>query len=1056
MKKEYAYRWLLPICLIAIFFPQFVNAQIPSLRQTTNSSIRLRLNQRFYSNGDMLSARLLMKTALPVPNAFVVIVSPRTGDAEGLKLMTVSTTEYATPDKLKIEYGTGKKENDGVLYVQPGETIVAYYYNTDLTKKEPVKQPVNIKSNNNNKAEADMVAEFAMIRGQENYQQQFIVGKNYALFPNEAADNASTILVQGEMPVQIANSQLIYYSKDGKELKEFLEYSKGQLISSQGNANLVQVSVKDQNINDLGQLRQFLGYKQKVVSSNPDALKLIQFCELANLDGYAVSLNPRMQSNTTDAVAVEKYFANPPGTGEVIPGSFTQNTTNIVKAWNYMAIWDKDNTRINVGIIDMGFSTNNDFRNGSTMTQCVASVLGVSCSPNAAQGVPTVGASLFGERVWHGNGVEARIGGVLNNNFGTAGTGGQVVVPILIKMSGVETYAFNIGGAIRTAVNNGAHVINISAGFPCRALTSLGDFTFCDPGTRTAICAALFPIVETGAIIACSALGFIPFAGPFLVAGCIAIATTVYITACIAQIAIGNPGDVISQAVQFAKSRGVPVVASAGNFISPTSLPAELRPFIDLREGRMTVEEWQIVPAGLPDVICVGAAAPSSPFANTQVFGARVDVWGPEDGKFFAPARADVMPAPGDMGVLSPIEFSGTSATAPFITGLVADAMALNPQLNRSTSTSLSSIPGSIRSMLSSTAWQNGVVPLPADARRRNLVNPIAFLKAVVAMPGSPIPTFPASIYGDAWNTDRNENANDVTPTLLLVGARGMTTNGSITMIPGTEGASNIVDKDLFRVQGVGGTGSGALQIRLRTPTGSRFGNLTIRGVEGTTIRFIRTETISTTEEEKIFEGPSMITGVIGTFSVEGQTEADDNIYFLRVGEATTPAAETVTAISLSDIGELCPTTLVSGDREFGGGPLINVTARLERTADESGIDIIINYRAEETGGDHTTATGEFRQRVFNVAAGTRIVSLAAATSSSSVVNFRGAGAGAEFGICNEGVVQDAPVTGGLIRRIVVVGDTGGNDVSAGGGCRCDTKIRSISFNPVTISTAAR
>ena len=76
--------------------------------------------------------------------------------------------------------------------------------------------------------------------------------------------------------------------------------------------------------------------------------------------------------------------------------------------------------------------------------------------------------------------------------------------------------------------------------------------------------------------------------------------------------------------------------------------------------------------------------------------------------------------------------------------------------------------------------------------------------------------------------------------------------------------------------------------------------------------------------------------------------------------------------------------------------------------------------------------------------------------TSSSVVNFRGAGAGAEFGICNEGVVQQAIVTGGLIRRIVVVGDTGGNDVSAGGGCRCDTKIKSINFNPVTITTLPR
>lgn len=1051
-------KMFLIVCAGIFFNTSTLNAQ--KLTKASSSSVNLKLNQRFYNSGEAISAKVTFKAALPVYNNFVVFVSPRTGDAEGLEIKANGASEYITLGQLKVQAGIPTKKNDGLLSVQPGEVIVAYYYNTELKAK---------KQRQGN--QPDVVCEFAFIRDGLSNQANFSINNKYAMSKDEAADNASTILVAGEVPVQIERNRLIYYSKNQQELGEFVKYSNCKIIatmpgdnSKTGQNYLVEVPVNEQNLNDLGQLRKFLGFKQKVFCSSEDALKLVQFCALANLDGYTVSLNPRLQFNKGASDSTFNYFINPPDAGEEIPASFTQGLTDIRKVWNFMAIWDMDTRRVNVGIIDMGFHTNPDYRNAATMRECVADATTVRCSPGAAQGLPTVGASFFGPSIWHGNGVVSRIAGVLNNGFGTAGTGGQVAVPILIKVSGAETYAFNIGGAIRSAVNNGAQVINLSAGFPCRALTSLGDFTYCEPGVRTAICAALFPIVSAGSIIACSALGWIPFAGPVLVGVCIAAVNTAYIAVCVAQIGIGNPADVMSSAIQFAKSRGVPLIASAGNILSASdlsSVPAELIPFINLDPNRMKVEEWNIVPAMLADVICVGAAHPTAstrttnfppfiPFGNNQVFGNRVDIWAPEDGKYFAPERADVLPPAGAADVVHH-GFGGTSASAPFITGLVANAMALNPQLNRNTSTSLSSIPGNILSLLTTTAWQNRV-SLPDDPRRRNLVNPIAFLKAAVAMTGSSIPTFPSSVYGDTWNIDRDEDANDMTPTPLLT---GMSKSGSIIMIPGADGAANIVDKDRFEVRYLRSISS-PLQLRLRTPIGSRFGNLTIRGSGSTVISFISTNIVSATEEEKLFEGPPMILGTLPTFTVEGQTEADDNIYFLRVGDAPRPPTSTPGVITLTNIGELCPTTLVSGDREFGGGPLININAQLEITADESGIDAVISYRAEETGGDLTTATGQFRRRVFNAATGTRIVSISSSTSASAVVNFRGVSAGSEFGICNEGVLQVAPVTGGLIQRIVVVGDTGGDDVSSGGDCRCDTKIKSISFNPVSIATLAR
>ncbi|MCX6319394.1 MAG: S8 family serine peptidase [Bacteroidetes bacterium] len=1031
------------------------------LVKASSSTVTMKLNQRFYSNGDLISATVKNGVIAPMYQQFIVFVSPKTGDAEGLKLKNGSASELITEGQLKISVGGTVGKNDGMLTTQAGEVITAYYYLTDIKGEKPAA--------NKNKKDADVVCEFAFIRGNENYLSRFQINKKYALDPSEDATNAISLLVEGQLPVQVAKNQAIFYSNSGQQWKEFQEYSQCKLLGSipsgkntGGDAYLVEIPVKDQNISDLGQLRTFLGYNQKVFCSNEEGLKLVQFCALANLNGYTLSLNPRMQFYGTNKGS-DKWigeYANPPGTGESIPPSFTDVRTNIPKVWNYMAVWDRDVVPINVAVLDFGFAPTPDFRNSATMVQCEVSPLtGIRCAPGTALGIPTVGASLFGGRVWHGTGVQARAAAVLNNNFGTAGTGGQVAVPMILKMSGSEAYAFSIAGAIRSAVDNGAHVINLSGGFPCRALTSLGDFSYCDPAVRGAICAALFPIVEAGAVIACSALGWIPFAGPFLVGGCIATATSAYITACIAQFAIGNPGEIMSGAVQYAKSRGVPVVVSAGNMMDESDLsgvPAELRPFINLDPNRMTVEDWEIVPAGLPDVICVGATQPSGSYLNTQFFGRRVDIWAPEDGFYMAPESGERPAGPGNPIVLK-TDFNASSSAAPFIAGLVADAMALNPQLNRNVSSNITGIVPAIRNMLSTSAWSAAELPADATARRRNLINPIRFIKAAGFADGSPVPNVSDGIYGNNWNIEATESLDDVTPTAITYSTAGSLHNGTIIRIPGADGAPAIVDVDRFRLnvpssyRPVSGE---TVILKLRTPTGSRFGNLTIRG---TGITFSRREVVSAAEEELIFQGAAVRPGTSIDFSVEGATPDQDNLYLLRVGNISLPPATITRTVNLTDITtELCPTTLERGDREFGGGPRINIVANLVVTADGSGLDVVISYRAEEMGGDRTTATGSFRQRVFNASAGTRIVSVVATTATSAVTNFMGAGAGAEFGICNEGVVQEPPVTGGLIRRIVVVGDSGGNDVSAGGGCRCDTKIKSVQFNQVLINTAPR
>jgi Ricin-type beta-trefoil lectin domain-like len=172
---------------------------------------------------------------------------------------------------------------------------------------------------------------------------------------------------------------------------------------------------------------------------------------------------------------------------------------------------------------------------------------------------------------------------------------------------------------------------------------------------------------------------------------------------------------------------------------------------------------------------------------------------------------------------------------------------------------------------------------------------------------------------------------------------------------------------------------------------------------------------------------------------------------------ATTSQGERAETVTLNNIStELCPKTLEVGDRFFYGGPVINAIILLEKTPDEKGIDAVISYKAAETARDNTTVIGTFRQRVYTASPGIRVAGIEADYFQSKVVNFTGRGAGADGRICNEGHAEVPPVSGSSVREIVVVGDTGFNDVSEGGGCRCDTKIKSIKFNPVRIRVANR
>lgn len=165
--------------------------------------------------------------------------------------------------------------------------------------------------------------------------------------------------------------------------------------------------------------------------------------------------------------------------------------------------------------------------------------------------------------------------------------------------------------------------------------------------------------------------------------------------------------------------------------------------------------------------------------------------------------------------------------------------------------------------------------------------------------------------------------------------------------------------------------------------------------------------------------------------------------------------SNTVT-ITPEPLGILCPNRKIRGDAEFGGGPLISCSISLQINGGGTLLDAVVSFTAVETGGDQSTVDQIFRQQIWTPPAGMRITGITSAMTS-SCTNFRGPNAGEEVLECHDGaVISLMPITGSLVNLIQVIGDTGSDDISDDDNCGCDTQIRRISFNPITVTLGPR
>lgn len=742
----------------------------------------VRLDKLVYDDGDQCVANVLFADAADIrPHNLLLLVSPATGDYEFVTLGAPSPAHVQTSAPLQLQVAGAVTPTDNKLHVGPGGKFLALYF---------YQLPGRI-------GQGD--AGQGILPGQPYYSLDFglmydpaVSGVSVQITPGIALQpdeenrppghrRLGTLAVEGRPGIlQLATEDLVAFPgpdnrlhpSPADRLAELLGRIDGSVLREDsyllenhppGVWKLCRLSDapaaharRAARIRYLPQLLALCGVSGRYHASNERTLAVLATGLEMWLEGFNCALNPRLEW-PVDLSAPEGIFAADSDLGREFSDSMLspdgeflddplQQQRDLFAA---VAMQDHDTVPVRAAFLDLGFAPNPDFRGYPDSIPQFNVSTGIA-GPHAAEG-PGTFRSESGAAKWHGNGTVTVAGGVFGNRYAFAGPAGQVMRPTLFKLNEAE-FAFECGAAIERAVVSGVDVINISAGFPCRILTVLGPIRICSVEDRAAVAAAIQALVAAANGLICAASPAIDAFLPGLGALACTLSTTATATTLAAffeslypNSLLGDPRQPMERGVESATANGVPIVASSGNNFDFSSL-GELAPLFD--SNNRSTADWEVIPASIPDVLSVGATGNSAPYANIQFHGPGVDLWAPTNQPWLAP-RVEV-DDPDSVGPADHIVYqnSGTSFSAPFVTGVICQMMAANPSLHRGRATApqRATVVSRLTSMLGGSATAPGSraeVPAsdpgnPEVALRGPLAHALAAREAARADAGVP------------------------------------------------------------------------------------------------------------------------------------------------------------------------------------------------------------------------------------------------------------------------------------------------------------------------------
>ena len=265
----------------------------------------------------------------------------------------------------------------------------------------------------------------------------------------------------------------------------------------------VLVNASDFPLDNLARDAEALGLDQPVSMSSGEAARLLALVLHEYRNGLAIAPNFLMDlhdwlEETREHPETAESFFNPfdqPWYNE------TGAKTNVTLMWQAVhAIPPLKRTR--VAILDIGFWLDDAGRPFASLDGGTSDFPSNPLQYNFDQGTPYAGGVYAGgaERgaLWHGNDVAGIATAYHNNEYGIAGTGGQVADPMMFRI-GIGTFMnwYEVGSAVRTAVSWNADVINMSFGGPC-------DNMFCDLFLEDSLYSSLRNARDNGVIVVVS------------------------------------------------------------------------------------------------------------------------------------------------------------------------------------------------------------------------------------------------------------------------------------------------------------------------------------------------------------------------------------------------------------------------------------------------------------------------------------------------------------------------------------------------------------------------